>query len=44
VSTANHRFEFEKRRQQFISTHSEALIFLAMRARNENRSPATIQG
>src|SRR5947207_8448807 len=44
--TANHRFEFQKRRQLFIRTHNEALT-VAMRANNRAdvepwRHPITI--
>jgi len=35
---ANHRFEFEKRRQLFIHTHNEALTVVTMRVNNPDRS------
>jgi hypothetical protein len=36
----NRRFEFQKNRQQFISTHNETLPVVAMRVCNPDRSPA----
>jgi len=42
ASSANRRFEFEKRGQLFIRTHDEPLSIAAMRVNNEDRSPVGI--
>jgi len=41
---ASGRFEFDKRSQLFIRTHNETLSVIAMRVRNEDRSPLGING
>jgi len=43
ASSANRRFEFDKRGEPFIRTHNETLSVIAMRVSNEDRSPARIQ-
>jgi hypothetical protein len=43
AASANHRFEFDKRRQFFIRTHKETLS-VAMRVSNPDRSPLGING
>jgi hypothetical protein len=40
---ANHRFEFHKRGQLFISMHNETLSVAAMRVSNSDRPPLAIQ-
>jgi hypothetical protein len=40
----NRRFEFQKRRQQFIRTHNKALSIVAVRVSNPDRSPLRIDG
>jgi len=40
----NRRFEFNKRRQLFLSTHNEALPIAAMRVSNKDCSPVGIHG
>jgi hypothetical protein len=44
AASADHRFEFQKRSQLFVSTHNETLSVAAMRANNPNRSPFGIHG
>jgi hypothetical protein len=39
AASANRRFKFHKRRQQFIRTHNETLSVVAMRVHNPDRSP-----
>jgi len=41
---ANHRFEFDKRRQFFICARNETLPIIAVRIRNEDRSLVEIHG
>jgi hypothetical protein len=42
VSSANHRFEFHKRSQLFISPHNETLSVATLRVTNPDRSLALI--
>jgi len=42
AASANHRFEFQKRRQLFIRTHNVTLSIAAMRVGNPDRSPVGI--
>jgi hypothetical protein len=44
TATANHRFEFQKRRQLFIRAHNETLSVVAMRVCNPDCSTARIHG
>ena len=42
ATSANRRFEFNKRSQLFIRTHNETLSVTAMRVHNPDRSPVGI--
>jgi hypothetical protein len=44
ASSANRRFEFEKRGQLFIRANDEAISIAAMRVNNEDRSRVGING
>jgi len=41
-ASANRRFEFHKRGQQFIRVHNVTFAFIAMRVCNPDRSPVGI--
>jgi hypothetical protein len=42
AASANHRFDFEKRREHFIRTHNETLPVVAVCISNPDRSPVGI--
>jgi hypothetical protein len=44
AASANRRFEFRKRSQQFIRVHNETLSVAAMRINNPDCSPVAVHG